>query len=145
MLINVSLKAFNELFPFSWRGNMHFRKAYLLLFQVRCSLLPLCKYLVRNKFFNNLGQFLWFWGTVCKKILINSVFVLFQPESLDNLALNLRNILSQKCFLVTPIHSGPGCFKVKSCTIIYANCMPFSQHDLKSMDFWRQNIFFLKS
>ena len=83
MLINVSLKAFNELFPFSWRGNMHFRKAYLLLFQVRYSLLPLCKYLVRNKFFNNLGQFLWFWGTVWKKILINSVFVLFQPESLD--------------------------------------------------------------
>ena len=73
---------------------MHFRKAYLLLFQLSYSLLLLCKYLVRNKFFNNLGQFLWFWGTVCKKILINSVFVLFQPESLDNLALNLRNILS---------------------------------------------------
>ena len=36
---------------------MHFRKAYLLLFQVRYSVLPLFKYLVRNKFFNNLGQF----------------------------------------------------------------------------------------
>ena len=62
---------------------MHFRKAYLLLFQLRYSLLPLGKYLVRNKFFNNLGQFLWFWDTVWKKILINSVFVLFQPDSLD--------------------------------------------------------------
>ena len=62
---------------------MHFRKAYLLLFQLRYSLLPLCKYLVRNKYFNNLGQFLWFWGTVWLKILINSVFVLFQPDSLD--------------------------------------------------------------
>ena len=29
---------------------MHVRKAYLLLFQLRYSLLPLCKYLVRNKF-----------------------------------------------------------------------------------------------
>ena len=83
MLIKVSLKAFNEVVSFSWRGNMHFRKAYLLLFQVRYSFLPLCKYLVRNKFFNNLGQFLWFWGTVWKKILINSIFVLFQLESLD--------------------------------------------------------------
>ena len=62
---------------------MHFRKAYLLLFQLRYSLLLLCKYLVRNKYFNNLGQFLWFWGTVWLKILINSVFVLFQPDSLD--------------------------------------------------------------
>ena len=64
---------------------MHFRKAYLLLFQVRYSLLPLCKYLVRNKFFNNLGQFLRFWGSVWKKILTNSVFVLFLPDSLDAL------------------------------------------------------------
>ena len=107
---------------------MHFRKAYLLLFQLRYSLLPLCKYLVRNKFFNNLGQFLWFWGTVWKKILINSVFVLFQPDSLDILPI-------VKSFLVTPVHSGPVCFNVKSCMIIYANCMPFSQHDLKYMDF----------
>ena len=32
---------------------------------------------------NNVGQFLWFWGTVWKKIPINSVFVLFQPDSPD--------------------------------------------------------------
>ena len=104
---------------------MHFRIAYLLLFQLRYSLLPLCKYLVRNKFFNNLGQFLWFWDTVWKKILINSVFVLFQPDSLDILPI-VKGIFILKCFHVTPLHSGPGCFNVKSCIIIYANCFPFS-------------------
>ena len=66
------LKHSMRLFPFSWRGNMHFRKANLLLFQLRYSLLSLCKYLVRNKFVNNLGQFLWFWG-----------FILFQSDYLD--------------------------------------------------------------
>ena len=71
-----------RLFPFSWRGNMHFRKAYLLLFQVRFSLLPLCKYLVRNKFSIIWVNFYGFGVQFGKKILIK-----------------IRNILSKKCFL----------------------------------------------
>ena len=92
---------------------MHFRKAYLLLFQLRYSLLPLCKYLVRNKFFNNLGQFLWFRGTVWKKILINSVFVLFSARFSGCLAQKIRNILSLKCFLVTPLPEAQAVSKSK--------------------------------
>ena len=83
MLINAGLKPFNEVVSFSWRGNTHSGEAYILLFQLRYSLLPLCRYLLRNKFFNNLGQWSMVLGTVWKKIQINSVFFLFQQDSLD--------------------------------------------------------------
>ena len=68
---------------------MHFRKAYLILFQSRYSLFPLCKYLVRNKFFNKSGSIFMVLGYSLEKILINSVFVLFffQPDSLDVLSI----------------------------------------------------------
>lgn len=62
--------------------NIYIGKACLLLFQITDSLLPWCKYLVRKIFFNNLGQFLRFWGTVWQKNC-NSVFVLFQKNYLD--------------------------------------------------------------
>ena len=62
---------------------MHFRKAYLLLFQVRYSLLPLCKYLVRKNSSIIWVNFYGFWLLFGKKKLINSVCVLFHQDSLD--------------------------------------------------------------
>ena len=62
---------------------MHFRKAYLLLFQVRYSLLPLSKYLVRKNSSIIWVNFYGFGLLFGKKKLINSVCVLFHQDSLD--------------------------------------------------------------